>query len=114
MPPKPRSGFTWLFLNILDELNSNEAFFVLLYGTPNPLEYGFNVSINEFSINFYIQNAITSVLAHRITLKSSIRYLKTPTEFIAEAFERFLESNSEFGKFAGKGGGAKEDSSEVP
>ncbi|MFW9867481.1 MAG: hypothetical protein ACFFEN_15400, partial [Candidatus Thorarchaeota archaeon] len=60
------AGFTWLFLNILDELINNQAFFVLLYYTNNSLEFGFNVSINEFSINFYIQNAISSDISSKI------------------------------------------------
>ncbi|MFX1324618.1 MAG: hypothetical protein ACFE8N_06665, partial [Promethearchaeota archaeon] len=62
------AGFTWIFLNILNETLDNQAFFILLYYTNSSLDYGFNVSINEFSINFYIQNAITSDISSSLGL----------------------------------------------
>ncbi|MFX1241213.1 MAG: hypothetical protein ACFFA7_08205 [Promethearchaeota archaeon] len=62
------AGFTWLFLNVLNELNNNEAKLVLVYHTNNSLDYGFTVSINEFTINLYIQNAITSDISSSIGL----------------------------------------------
>ncbi|UCD00400.1 MAG: Ig-like domain-containing protein, partial [Promethearchaeota archaeon] len=62
------AGFTWLFLHILNESRDNEVNFILIYLTNETLDYGFNVSINEFSINFYIQNAITSDISSKIGL----------------------------------------------
>ena len=47
---------------------NNQAFGILIYKTNSSSDYGFNVSINEFSINFYIQNAITSDIASSIGL----------------------------------------------
>lgn len=40
-----------------------------------------------------IENAINSVLSHRIRLKPSVKYLQTATEFIKEEFNRFMHSN---------------------
>ncbi len=62
------AGFTWIFLNILNETQDNEAFFILVYTTNNSDDVGFNVSINEFSVNFYIQNAITSDISSSLGL----------------------------------------------
>ncbi|MHA2123379.1 MAG: hypothetical protein ACW990_19445, partial [Promethearchaeota archaeon] len=62
------AGFTWIFLNILNESLFNQATFILLYYTNSSSDLGFNVSINEFSINFHIQNAITSDIASSIGL----------------------------------------------
>ena len=53
-----------------------------------------------FCTFFDIQDAVVSVLAHRISLKASIKYLKTPTEFIIEAFERFLDTSKDYSEFA--------------
>ncbi len=41
-----------------------------------------------------IKEAVISVLAHRIRLKPSVRYLKSTTEFITEEFENVLKSNA--------------------
>ena len=41
-----------------------------------------------------LKEAVISVLAHRIRLKPSIRYLKSPTEFINEEFENLMKSNA--------------------
>ncbi|MFW9875161.1 MAG: hypothetical protein ACFFG0_18810, partial [Candidatus Thorarchaeota archaeon] len=62
------AGFTWIFLNLLNESRNNEVNFVLIYLTKSLLDFGFNVSINEFSINFYIQNAISSDISSSIGL----------------------------------------------
>ena len=63
------AGFTWLFLNILNESRNNEAQLLLMYLTNETSEYyGFNVSINEFTINLYIQNTITSDISSSIGL----------------------------------------------
>jgi hypothetical protein len=62
------AGFTWIFLNILNESLNNQATFILLYYTNSSSDFGFNVSINEFSLNFHIQNAITSDIASSIGL----------------------------------------------
>lgn len=42
-----------------------------------------------------IEEAAISVLAHRIRLKPSVKYLKAPEEFIREEFKKFLCSNAE-------------------
>ncbi|MFW9818714.1 MAG: hypothetical protein ACFFE5_03810 [Candidatus Thorarchaeota archaeon] len=62
------AGFTWLFLNVLNVSNNNEAKLVLVYYTNNSLDNGFTVSVNEFTINLYIQNAITSDISSSIGL----------------------------------------------
>lgn len=40
-----------------------------------------------------VQAAIVSVLAHRIKLKPSVQYLKSPEDFVNEEFNRFLSEN---------------------
>ena len=40
-----------------------------------------------------IEEAIVSVLEHRIKLKPSIRFLKTPKEFVADEFKKFFKEN---------------------
>jgi magnesium chelatase subunit I len=40
-----------------------------------------------------IFEALTSVLAHRIKLKPSLAYLKSPTNFLQEEFKQFCEAN---------------------
>ena len=62
------AGFTWIFLNILNESLNNEANFVLIYLTNESADYQFNVSINEFSVNMYIQNAISSDISSSLGL----------------------------------------------
>ncbi|MHA2088456.1 MAG: hypothetical protein ACW972_09280, partial [Promethearchaeota archaeon] len=62
------AGFTWIFLNILNKTQNNEAFFILAYTTNESADVGFNVSINEFSVNFYIQNAISSDISSSLGL----------------------------------------------
>jgi hypothetical protein len=62
------AGFTWIFLNILNESRNNEVFFILMYQTNDSLDHQFNVSINEFSVNFYIQNAISSDISSSLGL----------------------------------------------
>jgi hypothetical protein len=79
------AGFTWLFLNILNESKNNEGQFVLIYLTKNPLDFGFNVSINEFSINFYIQNAKTSDISSKIGLGINSNTL-TPSDIRLQNF----------------------------
>ena len=41
-----------------------------------------------------IERSLVSVLAHRIALKPSVKYLKTPEEFTKEAFREFSHSHS--------------------
>ena len=48
-----------------------------------------------------IQLALLSVLAHRIRLKPSVKFLKTPEEFIGEAFDKFCDNNPEIKKKGG-------------
>ena len=79
------AGFTWLFLHLLNESRNNEVNFVLLYFTKFPSDYGFNVSINEFSINFYIQNAITSDISSKIGLGINSNTL-TPSDIGLQNF----------------------------
>ncbi len=38
-----------------------------------------------------IQDVIVSVLSHRINLKPSIKFLKSPEDYIREEFEKFME-----------------------
>lgn len=40
-----------------------------------------------------LSEVLISVLAHRISLKSSIKYLKSPSEFLKEEFEKLVKSN---------------------
>lgn len=42
-----------------------------------------------------IEEAIISVLSHRIRLKPSVKYLQEPKEFIKEEFKKFLDANQE-------------------
>lgn len=42
-----------------------------------------------------IEEAIISVLSHRIRLKPSAKYLQSPKEFIEEEFKKFLNKNEE-------------------
>jgi hypothetical protein len=79
------AGFTWLFLNVLNESNNNEAKLVLVYYTNNSLDYGFTASINEFTINLYIQNAITSDISSSIGLGLNSNDLN-PSDLILQNF----------------------------
>jgi hypothetical protein len=60
------AGFTWIILDLLNSSENNQIKFRLRYLTNSTSDYGFNVSINEFTLNFYIQNAISSDLASTI------------------------------------------------
>ncbi|MBS3108474.1 hypothetical protein J4409_01245 [Candidatus Woesearchaeota archaeon] len=40
-----------------------------------------------------IKSAILSVLSHRIRLKPSIKYLKTPNLFLEESFDKYIEES---------------------
>ena len=73
------AGFTWLFLNILNETRNNEANLLLIYYTNESANHGFNVSINEFTINLYIQNAKTSDISCSLGLGINNNEL-TPSE----------------------------------
>jgi len=42
-----------------------------------------------------IEEAIISVLSHRIELKPSVKYLKTPEEYVQEKFNKFCEEHKE-------------------
>lgn len=42
-----------------------------------------------------VQDAIISVLSHRIELKASARYLQSPEEFVKEEFKKFSDNVSE-------------------
>lgn len=51
---------------------------------------------NKKKVSFNdIEEAIISVLSHRIELKPSVRYLKSPVEFIEEEFKKLTESYDE-------------------
>ncbi|MFC1696925.1 AAA family ATPase [Nanoarchaeota archaeon] len=50
-----------------------------------------------------IERAIVSVLSHRIKLKPSLRYLKTPSEFLKEEMNKFAENHPEFRTKEGEG-----------
>jgi len=43
-----------------------------------------------------IQEAVESVLSHRIKLKPSIKYLQDPSKFIQDEFKQFIERNPGF------------------
>ncbi|MFX0036453.1 MAG: hypothetical protein ACFE9I_12540, partial [Candidatus Hermodarchaeota archaeon] len=62
------AGFTWIFLQLLNESENNQVRLRLEFITNSTFDYGFNVSINEFSANFYIQNAINSDISCSIGL----------------------------------------------
>ncbi|MFC1728247.1 AAA family ATPase [Nanoarchaeota archaeon] len=49
-----------------------------------------------------IEDAIISVIAHRIKLKPSVQYLQSPTDFIQKELEKFLAEHPELTE---KGGG---------
>lgn len=40
-----------------------------------------------------VKNVMVSVLAHRITLKPSVKYLKSPAEFLKEELENLMKTN---------------------
>ncbi len=40
-----------------------------------------------------VEHSVRSVLAHRIGLKPSVKYLKTPEDYLAERFERYAQEN---------------------
>jgi hypothetical protein len=42
-----------------------------------------------------IADAIVSVLAHRVELKPSVKYLKTTEEFIRDEYARFVQEHGE-------------------
>ncbi|MFX1600398.1 MAG: hypothetical protein ACFFB6_07365, partial [Promethearchaeota archaeon] len=79
------AGFTWLFLNILNESRNNEANLVLVYLTNSSVDFGFNVSINEFTVNLYIQNAISSDISSSIGLGINNNIL-TPSDIRLKNF----------------------------
>jgi hypothetical protein len=62
------AGFTWIFLNILNQSVDNEVLFILIYYTNESADHQFNVSINEFSVNIYLQNAISSDISSSLGL----------------------------------------------
>jgi hypothetical protein len=79
------AGFTWLFLNVLNESNNNEAQLVLVYYTNSSADNGFTASINEFTINLYIQNAITSDISSSIGLGLNSNNLN-PSDLMLQSF----------------------------
>lgn len=52
----------------------------------------------------HIQDAMVSVLVHRIRLKPSVKYLKKPEEFIRQAFEEYQQDSSIGSNESGDGG----------
>ena len=50
-----------------------------------------------------IEEAVISVLSHRIKLKPSVKYLKDPRDFIREEFKKFLEQHEELSESGGDG-----------
>ena len=79
------AGFTWIFLNTLNELRNNEAQLILVYYTNSTSDNGFIVSVNEFTINLYIQNAITSDISSSIGLGINNNDL-TPSDLMLKNF----------------------------
>ncbi|MFX0080927.1 MAG: hypothetical protein ACFE94_04165 [Candidatus Hodarchaeota archaeon] len=62
------AGFTWILLQLLNESENNQVKFRLRYLSNSSSDYGFTVSINEFNVNFYIQNAISSDISSSLGL----------------------------------------------
>jgi Mg-chelatase subunit ChlI len=57
---------------------------------------------NQTQVEFSdIQSALLSVLAHRIRLKPSVKYLSTPEDYVQQAFSKFMEHHP----LSKKGGG---------
>ncbi|MFX0143207.1 MAG: hypothetical protein ACFE9C_03950, partial [Candidatus Hodarchaeota archaeon] len=79
------AGFTWIFLNVLNESRNNEAQLVLVYYTNSSSDNGFIVSVNEFTINLYIQNAVTSDISSSIGLGINNNDL-TPSDLMLRNF----------------------------
>ncbi|MFX0104632.1 MAG: hypothetical protein ACFE75_03965 [Candidatus Hodarchaeota archaeon] len=79
------AGFTWIFLHLLNESENNLVKLRLRYNSSSILDYGFNVSINEFSANFYIQNAISSDISSKIGLGINNNML-TPADIKMQNF----------------------------
>ncbi len=52
----------------------------------------------------HIQDAMVSVLVHRIRLKPSVKYLKKPEEFVRQAFEEYQQDSSIGSNESGDGG----------
>ncbi|MFX1594075.1 MAG: hypothetical protein ACFFCL_15405, partial [Promethearchaeota archaeon] len=72
-------------MNILNESRNNEANLVLVYITNSSVDFGFNVSINEFTVNLYIQNAISSDISSSIGLGINNNIL-TPSDIRLKNF----------------------------
>jgi hypothetical protein len=79
------AGFTWLFLNVLNESRNNEAKLILVYYTNSSSDHGFTVSVNEFTINLYIQNAVSSDISSSIGLGINSNTL-TPSNLMLQNF----------------------------
>ncbi|MFX1553172.1 MAG: hypothetical protein ACFFBV_04530 [Promethearchaeota archaeon] len=79
------AGFTWIFLQLLNESENNLVKLRLRYNSSSIFDYGFNVSINEFSANFYIQNAISSDISSKIGLGINSNML-TPSDIKMQNF----------------------------
>ena len=55
----------------------------------------------RYKVNFEdIKNCLISVLRHRIKLKPSLRYLKTPEKFLAEELKSYLLNNPKYSQYA--------------
>ncbi|MFX1431133.1 MAG: hypothetical protein ACFFCY_13300, partial [Promethearchaeota archaeon] len=80
------AGFTWIFLNVLNESRNNEAQLVLVYYTNSSSDNEFTVSVNEFTINLYIQNAVTSDISSSIGLGINNNDL-TPSNLMLRNFD---------------------------
>ncbi|MBI4150157.1 ATP-binding protein [Candidatus Woesearchaeota archaeon] len=93
--PEDLLGATILFVRLLRESDKIEKkpsvrATIGLYerAQANAIVRGSNaVGMND------VKAALVSVLAHRIKLKPSVQYLKSPEDFIEEEFERFLSEN---------------------
>ncbi|MFX1388169.1 MAG: hypothetical protein ACFE9M_13205, partial [Promethearchaeota archaeon] len=84
-------GIVWLLLqyfNYSDYFNytaRNIIKFRLRYNVTNPAEFGFNVTIDEFTLNINIQNAITSDIATKIGSGLTVKTL-LPTDIQMKNF----------------------------
>ena len=62
------AGEAWIVLNVLNESDGNSIRMRLRYETNSIFDEQFNVSIDEFSVKMYIQNAFSSDIASSIGL----------------------------------------------
>ncbi|MFX0141854.1 MAG: hypothetical protein ACFFDN_49915, partial [Candidatus Hodarchaeota archaeon] len=100
-------GIVWLLLqyfNYSDYFNytaRNIIKFRLRYNVTNPAEFGFNVTIDEFTLNINIQNAITSDIATKIGSGLTVKTL-LPTDIQMKNFGTLVSDvGNQTGRWSG-------------